>query len=82
MQRKVEPQLDRVLLEYSFGIPSFPQKLRSLESHPLRARENHRDDPVTRFHSVDGGTQDQRKKAGRHKSSPGRHNHNRLRLGA
>lgn len=44
MQRKVEPQLDRVLPEYSFGIHSFPQKLRSLESHPLRARENHRDD--------------------------------------
>lgn len=82
MQRKVEPQLDRVLPEYSFGIHSLPQKLRSLESHPLRARENHRDDPVTHFHSVDGEIQDQRKKASRHKSSPGRHSHNKLRLGA
>lgn len=80
MQRKVEPKLDRVLLEYSFGIHSFPQKLRSLESHTLRARENHRDDLVTSFHSADGETQDQRVKASCHKSYS-RHSHNKFRLG-
>lgn len=80
MQRKLEPQFRQALLEYSFGIHSLSQKLRSLESHSLRARANHRDDLVTSFHSADGEIQDQRKKASHHKS-PGRHSHNKLRLG-
>lgn len=61
MQRKVEPKLDRVLLELSFGIYSSP-KLRSLESHIVRAGENQRGDLATRFHSAAGETQSQRRK--------------------
>lgn len=80
MQRKVEPKLDRVLLEYSFGIHFFPLKLRSLESHTIKARGNHRGDLVTSFHSADGEIQDQREKA-RHRKSYGRHSHNKFRLG-
>lgn len=80
MQRKVEPKLDRVLLEYSFGIHFFPPKLRSLESHTIRARENHRGDLVTSSHSADGEIQDQREKAS-HCKSYGRRSHNKFRLG-
>lgn len=59
MQRQVEPKLDRELLEYSFGIHSFLQKLRSLESHIVRAEENLRDGLATHFHSAAGETQSQ-----------------------
>lgn len=51
MQRKLEPQFRQALLEYSFGIPLSP---RSLESHSLTARANHRDDLVTSFIQADG----------------------------
>lgn len=80
MQRKVEPQLERALLEYNFGNHSFPQKLRNLESHTIRARENHSDDLVTSFHCTDEEIQDQREKASHH-NSLGRHYHNKVRLG-